>query len=57
MRRYGVINERRRALLYVATRISPYGLVRPFVGEEIPAWVDDAVAASAGAIADLGDES
>ena len=57
VRRYGVINERRRALLYVATRISPYGLVRPFVGEEIPAWVDDAVAASAGAIADLGDES
>jgi len=56
-RRYGAMDERRRALLYVATRISPYGLVCPFVGEEIPAWIDDAVAASAGAIADLGDES
>ena len=57
MRRYGTINERRRALLYVATRISPYGLVRPFIGAEIPSGIDDAVAASAGAIADLGDES
>ena len=51
------MNERRRALLYLATRISPYGLVRPFIGAEIPSWIDDAVAASAGAIADLGDES
>ena len=50
VRRYG-------ALLYLATRISPYGLLRPFIGAEIPSWIDDAVAASAGAIADLGDES
>ena len=57
VRRFGAMNERRRALLYLATRISPYGLLRPFIGAEIPSWIDDAVAASAGAIADLGDES
>ncbi|RAG74134.1 TetR/AcrR family transcriptional regulator, partial [Burkholderia multivorans] len=33
----------------------PYGLVRPFIGTEVPPWVDDAVAASAGAIVALGD--
>ena len=53
----GRLNERRRALLYLATRISPYGLLRPFIGVDVPSWIDDAVAASAGAIADLGDES
>jgi putative transcriptional regulator len=57
VRRYGAMNERRRALLYVATRISPYGLLRPFIGADVPSWIDDAVAASAGAIAGLGDES
>ena len=57
VRRYGAMNERRRALLYLATRISPYGLLRPFIGVDVPSWIDDAVAASAGAIADLGDES
>lgn len=55
-RRYPRLDERRRALLSTAVRLSPYGLVRPFIGGPIPAWLDDAVAASTRAIAALGDE-
>lgn len=54
-RRYGVVDERRIALLATATRQCPYGLVRPYLGGPIPDWIDDATAASARAIAALGD--
>lgn len=54
-RRYPEFDERRRALLDTAVRLSPYGLVRPFIGGPVPRWLDDAVAASTHAIAALGD--
>lgn len=54
-RRYGELTERRRELLRTATRLSPYGLVRPYVGGDVPGWMEDAAAAAAEAIAALGD--
>lgn len=54
-RRYGEFTDRRRDLLRTATRLSPYGLVRPYVGGEIPTWLEEATAASTEAIAALGD--
>jgi len=54
-RRYTAVDERRMSLLDAAIRQCPYGLVRPFIGTSVPQWVDDAVAASARAIAALGD--
>lgn len=54
-RRYGEVTDRRSDLLRMATRLAPYGMVRPFIGQDIPDWLDDAVAVSAGSIAELGD--
>lgn len=54
-RRYGQWTAERHELLMVATRLAPYGVVRPFVGGELPAWSEEVVAASAAAIAALGD--
>lgn len=53
--RYGAASEEGFRLLMVATRMSPYGLVRPFVGGEVPAWLDDVCVASAGGILALGE--
>lgn len=55
-RRYRVADERRIALMATATRLCPYGLVRPYLGGPIPDWIDDATAACARAIAALGDQ-
>lgn len=44
--------ERAREVLTVATRLAPYGITRPFIGGDVPRWLDDAVAAAAIAIAD-----
>lgn len=49
----GFRDERSYGLIVAATRTCPYGLVRPHVGCEIPEWIDEAVAASASAIAGL----
>lgn len=54
-RRYGQVDERRTALLVTATHMCPYGLVRPYVGGDIPDWIDEAATASTEAIAALGD--
>lgn len=54
-RRYGALDPRREALLYTATRVCPYGMVRPYVGGQVPDWLDDAVASAASAVAALGD--
>lgn len=43
------------ALVELATRISPYGLVRPYLGRAVPRRVDEAVAVAADAILRLGD--
>lgn len=55
VRRFPDPTPHRRELLSMGTRLAPYGIVRPFIGTEVPAWVDDAVAASADAIVALGD--
>jgi hypothetical protein len=54
-RRFG--NTRRRSidLVLTATRVSPYGLVRPHLGTSVPQLVDEAVATTADAILRLGD--
>jgi AcrR family transcriptional regulator len=54
-RRWGRSTERRYRLAVTAVRQSPYGLVRPYVGVEVPAWLDEVVEASTKAIIDLGD--
>lgn len=55
VRRYGSDSPALQEILVIATRLSPYGLVRSFIGGEVPALLDDAAAASATAIAALGD--
>lgn len=55
VRRYGSATDRRAELLTMATRLAPYGMVRPFIGNPMPDWLDDAVVVSAEAIAGLGD--
>jgi AcrR family transcriptional regulator len=54
-RRWGRSSERRHRLTVTAVRQSPYGLVRPYVGGEVPAWLDGVVEASTTAILRLGD--
>jgi len=54
-RRFPETTRRRSDLLRMATRLAPYGMVRPFIGRTMPDWLDDAVAASSEAIAALGD--
>lgn len=52
-RAYGEQDPRSRDLLALATRQTPYGITRPFIGQEMPPWLDDAVVAAALAIARL----
>ncbi|SIS20405.1 TetR/AcrR family transcriptional regulator [Williamsia sterculiae] len=54
-RRYGRLTERRLRLARVATRQGPYGLIRPFVGGDIPREYDAICVASARGILSLGD--
>ena len=56
-RRYGELTPRRRHWVSMATRVAPYGLVRPYLGGPVPDQVDDAVAAAADAILRLDEES
>lgn len=53
---FGVSDEHHRLLLAIACQESPYGLVRRYLRTEepIPAWLDDVVLASSGAILGLG---
>ena len=53
--RFGRADRRRTDLVLMATRIAPYGLVRPFLGGPVPVLVDEAVEASATAILACGD--
>ncbi|MFC0676085.1 TetR/AcrR family transcriptional regulator [Brachybacterium hainanense] len=55
VRRFGRSSPRRRQIFQVGTRLGPYGLVRPFIGGDIPDWLEDAAAASALAVMPLGD--
>lgn len=54
-RRYGLDSAEGFRLLLVGTRMSAYGLVRPYIGAEIPAWLDEVCVAAAGGIIALGD--
>lgn len=56
-RRYGRLTPRNQQWASMATRIAPYGLVRPYLGGSVPLQVDDAVAATTDAILRLGDVS
>lgn len=55
-RRYGRITDHLLAVVTTAVRQCPYGLVRPYVGGQVPLWLDDAVMASSKAILALGDQ-
>ena len=52
----GSRDDRRDGLIVTATRMCPYGLVRPYLGREIPRWIDEAVVASATSISRLAAE-
>lgn len=54
-RRYGRATPQLLTLVATAVQQCPYGLVRPYVGGPVPAWLDDAVLASSAAILALGD--
>lgn len=54
-RRYGSATETHVRLVLLATQACPYGLVRPFVGRQVPDWLDEACVAAAGGILALGD--
>ncbi|MEZ5091432.1 TetR/AcrR family transcriptional regulator [Nocardioides sp.] len=53
--RYGRADRRHTELVGLATRVAPYGLVRPHLGRAVPKVVDEAVEASATAILACGD--
>ncbi|MET8988873.1 TetR/AcrR family transcriptional regulator [Nonomuraea wenchangensis] len=54
-RRYGRITPHGMEVIALACRDSPYGIVRPIIGEPIPAWIDDAVRVTSTALAHLND--
>ena len=56
-RRYGELTNRRLHWVSMATRVAPYGLVRPYLGGPVPDQVEDAVAAAADAILRLDEAS
>jgi AcrR family transcriptional regulator len=45
-RRWGRVTPTRTRLISIAVRQSPYGLVRPYVGGDLPVWLDDVVEAA-----------
>ncbi|NYI77592.1 TetR family transcriptional regulator [Nocardioides panzhihuensis] len=50
-RRYGRVAERELALVALAARDTPYGMVRGLIGGEIPDWMDEPIAAAIRAVA------
>lgn len=54
-RRYGSGSPDKLQWVAMATQVTPYGLVRPYLGQPIPREIDAAVAAAADAILRLGD--
>lgn len=55
-RRYGRPTRNNQQWVHMATRVTPYGLVRPFLGGPVPRTVDHATTAAADAILRLGDD-
>lgn len=54
---YGRATQGALRRVHLASRITPYGMVRPWLGQAVPRQVADAAAASADAILRLGDPS
>ncbi len=54
-RRYGRATASTLGRVHLATRVLPYGLVRPWLGQAVPAAVADAAEAGADAVLRLGD--
>jgi AcrR family transcriptional regulator len=54
-RRYGRTRKRGMALVALAARDTPYGMVRGLIGREVPGWMDEPIAAAVRAIALLDD--
>lgn len=54
-RRYDSGSPDKLQWVAMATQVTPYGLVRPYLGQPIPREIDAAVAAAADAILRLGD--
>lgn len=52
--RWGEVTARRETLVGLACQLGPYGLVRPWIGGDIPPEVDEAVLASARSVLALG---
>ncbi|MGA4508147.1 TetR/AcrR family transcriptional regulator [Propionibacteriaceae bacterium G1746] len=53
--RYGEDSDDGFRLVMLATRMCPFGMVRPFVGGEVPQWLDETCVAAAEGILGLGD--
>ncbi len=54
-RRFGRARKRGLALVALAARDTPYGMVRGLIGGEIPQWMDEPIAAAVRAVALLDD--
>ncbi|WGP06382.1 hypothetical protein QFE97_01140 [Bacillus subtilis] len=52
-RRFGEVTPRSVELVALACRETPYGMVRGLIGGEIPAWLDQPIAAAITAVASL----
>ncbi|WP_114558678.1 TetR/AcrR family transcriptional regulator [Desertihabitans aurantiacus] len=54
-RRYGRVSTRGLALVALAARDTPLGMVRPLIGDPIPDWMDEPIRAACEAVALLDD--
>jgi AcrR family transcriptional regulator len=54
-RRFGSTRQRGLALVALAARDTPYGMVRGLIGGDIPTWMDEPIAAAVRAVALLDD--
>lgn len=54
--RYGRVSERGLALVALAARDTPLGMVRSLIGDPIPRWLDEPVRAACEAVARLEDD-
>lgn len=56
-RRFGEVSQRRLALIALACRETPYGMVRGYIGNQIPDWLDRPIAAAIAAVASMEESS
>lgn len=53
LRHFGRATKRERTLMLLALRFGPYGMVRPYLGRDLPPLLDEVVAATARAVLTL----